>query len=129
MALTKYEQYDSIKGKGLSILGYCSKVAAEIDLVSFILSKEKLHNRDKTSSTVETIAHWVYITINKDDNITISSMSLPSSKNSDSENVNLEVHSEGSLSSKTKRRKGIKMQVKDKVCTRGKIWKKGNVIV
>ena len=92
-------------------------MAAEIDLFSFRLSK-KTHNRDKTSSIVEKISHVFDIVINKEDDITISSRSSPSSKDSDSKNVSLEIHSEGILSSNSKRSKGIKIQVKNEVCAR-----------
>ena len=129
MSLTIPNQCNSVKGERLSSLGYCSKVADEIDLFSFRLLKVKSHASDKMSSIVDKITHGVDIATNKEDDITISSRSSPSSKDSDSKNVSLEIHSEGILSSNSKRSKGIKIQVKNEVCARWKIWKKGNAIV
>ena len=76
---------------------------------------------------VEKIANGIDIITNEEDDIIVSSISSSYSKDSDSENVNLEAHSEESLSSNSKRSKGIKIQAKDIVCTFGKMRKRKEI--
>ena len=81
--LTKRTSHNGIKAKRVSSLGYCRKLADEIDLFSFRLSKEKSHNRRNTSQEVEKISKGGNVAIKKSDDNAVSSMLSLSSKGSD----------------------------------------------